>query len=203
MKYLKFVISALLLAMSISASATTLDFNAVSESYYMSSYSEAGYNFTPTDDMGSLSSSVPGTYWTGNGTGRLLTWTNSTSETSGFTLSNTSGSFFSLNSFDFGNGYVSGLNPVTSLTLTGVFGGGATITEIFSNTTSAWSYISLSSLWQNLESVSFLAHGAGNRAVWDNIVLNEVSTVPVPAAAWLFGSALLGFFGFSRRKAKS
>ena len=30
----------------------------------------------------------------------------------------------------------------------------------------------------------------------------NVSTVPVPAAAWLFGSALLGFFGFSRRKAK-
>lgn len=29
----------------------------------------------------------------------------------------------------------------------------------------------------------------------------KVSTVPVPAAAWLFGSALLGFFGFSRRKA--
>jgi len=26
------------------------------------------------------------------------------------------------------------------------------------------------------------------------------STVPVPAAAWLFGSALIGFFGFSRRK---
>jgi len=30
-----------------------------------------------------------------------------------------------------------------------------------------------------------------------------VSTVPVPAAAWLFGSALLGFFGFSRRKANA
>ena len=28
----------------------------------------------------------------------------------------------------------------------------------------------------------------------------NVSTVPVPAAAWLFGSALLGMFGFSRRK---
>ena len=27
-----------------------------------------------------------------------------------------------------------------------------------------------------------------------------VSTVPVPAAAWLFGSALLGFFGFKRRR---
>ena len=30
-----------------------------------------------------------------------------------------------------------------------------------------------------------------------------VSAVPVPAAAWLFGSALLGFFGFSRKKAKA
>ena len=30
----------------------------------------------------------------------------------------------------------------------------------------------------------------------------QPSTVPIPAAAWLFGSALLGFFGFSRRKAK-
>jgi len=33
----------------------------------------------------------------------------------------------------------------------------------------------------------------------DNVAFN-VSTVPVPAAAWLFGSALLGFFGYSRRK---
>ena len=32
-------------------------------------------------------------------------------------------------------------------------------------------------------------------------VENGISTVPVPAAAWLFGSALLGFFGFARRKA--
>lgn len=31
----------------------------------------------------------------------------------------------------------------------------------------------------------------------------NVSTVPLPAAAWLFGSALLGFFGFSRRKANT
>ena len=29
----------------------------------------------------------------------------------------------------------------------------------------------------------------------------SLNPVPVPAAAWLFGSALLGFFGFSRRKA--
>lgn len=33
--------------------------------------------------------------------------------------------------------------------------------------------------------------------------LVKPSVVPVPAAAWLFGSALLGFFGFSRRKANA
>jgi len=30
-----------------------------------------------------------------------------------------------------------------------------------------------------------------------------VNPIPVPAAAWLFGSALLGFFGFSRKKANA
>ena len=38
--------------------------------------------------------------------------------------------------------------------------------------------------------------------VSDNSGSWSVSPVPIPAAAWLFGSALLGFFGFSRRKAK-
>lgn len=40
-----------------------------------------------------------------------------------------------------------------------------------------------------------------NSDTYFNVMLSEApSTVPVPAAAWLFGSALLGFFGFSRRK---
>lgn len=36
--------------------------------------------------------------------------------------------------------------------------------------------------------------------IQDTDNLADISPVPVPAAAWLFGSALLGFFGFSRRK---
>lgn len=40
-------------------------------------------------------------------------------------------------------------------------------------------------------------------AIWvaDNLQINakELSPVPVPAAAWLFGSALLGFVGFRRK----
>lgn len=46
---------------------------------------------------------------------------------------------------------------------------------------------------------------AGDGVIFDNLVYNEtfISSVPVPAAAWLFGSALFGFLGFSRRKANA
>ena len=32
------------------------------------------------------------------------------------------------------------------------------------------------------------------------VVFAEVSAVPVPAAIWLFGTALIGFIGFSKRR---
>ncbi|CAG1022961.1 hypothetical protein MTYM_02099 [Methylococcales bacterium] len=35
----------------------------------------------------------------------------------------------------------------------------------------------------------------------DNVVLNAPATVPIPAAVWLFGSALTGLLAFGRRKA--
>ncbi len=34
----------------------------------------------------------------------------------------------------------------------------------------------------------------------DDLDLTKVSSVPVPAAVWLFGSALLGLIGFTKRK---
>jgi hypothetical protein len=43
--------------------------------------------------------------------------------------------------------------------------------------------------------------GCGVDAYFDNITITtDVSAVPVPAAAWLFGSALLGLGGLARRK---
>ena len=36
--------------------------------------------------------------------------------------------------------------------------------------------------------------------VFVNIDLETVSVVPVPAAIWLFGAALVGLLGFSKRK---
>jgi hypothetical protein len=59
--------------------------------------------------------------------------------------------------------------------------------------------ISLSS-WDGLEALTLSGfwddtQGAiSNVAIWGN-----VSPVPVPAAAWLFGTALIGFIGMSRR----
>jgi hypothetical protein len=42
---------------------------------------------------------------------------------------------------------------------------------------------------------------SGGSIWWDNADLTATpSAVPVPAAAWLFGSALLGLMGISRRK---
>ena len=42
----------------------------------------------------------------------------------------------------------------------------------------------------------------GNHFLVDDIVLNEMSAVPVPAAAWLFGSGLIGLVGISRRNTR-
>ena len=34
----------------------------------------------------------------------------------------------------------------------------------------------------------------------DNLTIGEVSTVPIPAALWLFGTAMIGLVGFGRRR---
>jgi hypothetical protein len=34
----------------------------------------------------------------------------------------------------------------------------------------------------------------------DNVTLSAINPVPVPAAAWLFGTALIGLVGFSKRR---
>jgi hypothetical protein len=42
--------------------------------------------------------------------------------------------------------------------------------------------------------------GTLSTTIRSTLTLSSVSPVPIPAAAWLFGSALLGFFGLARRK---
>jgi hypothetical protein len=59
--------------------------------------------------------------------------------------------------------------------------------------------------WGGLESseitkIQFVVTGVGNL---DSSIDNFTAVVPVPAAAWLFGSALLGLAGVKRRKAQA
>jgi len=50
-----------------------------------------------------------------------------------------------------------------------------------------------------IDNVFFYDEVLGTAAL-DNIRLNGISAVPVPAAVWLFGSGLLGLMGVARRK---
>jgi hypothetical protein len=40
----------------------------------------------------------------------------------------------------------------------------------------------------------------GHTAAFQGTLTPQVSQVPIPAAAWLFGSGLLGLVGIARRK---
>lgn len=51
-----------------------------------------------------------------------------------------------------------------------------------------------------LVSTYISATGPGSPGHWARLEANAVSAVPVPAAVWLMGSAIVGLFGFSRRK---
>jgi len=183
------------------AQALVIDFDSVTTNFWIDSVQDSGFDVDRTDDgLGTLAGGYQESYWKGNGTGRLLSWTNIGNE-SGFTLEDQAGSSFSLNSFDFASGYVDGRSPVNSVTITGTTVGGTTLSETVAGS-GDWATVSFSSLWQNLASVEFTALGGNNRTVWDNIVIDDVfANVSEPGTAAL---ALLGVFGLfaSRRQSK-
>jgi len=68
-----------------------------------------------------------------------------------------------------------------------------------------WSLTSFSFLADNISTtLEFLFETDDGTRTWhiDDVSVNSVSAVPVPAALFMFAPALLGFFGF-RRKAKA
>ncbi|MEP4889935.1 MAG: PEP-CTERM sorting domain-containing protein [Aliiglaciecola sp.] len=120
----------------------------------------------------------------------LLTWTNSGFE-SGFTLATDNGDLFSLESFQSGNGYLDDSFAVSSLTLNGLLSDGSSISESFSSL----GKINLSTMWDNLVSVEFIAYGENNRAYWDSIRYERfaapVVSVPEPSTLLIFTLSLL------------
>ena len=86
-----------------------------------------------------------------------------------------------------------------------LFAGGATSPDMDVVTTDGWSNFS----WTTTLTAGMLDIGLRNtRAAiysitYDNYSINAVSDVPpvpVPAAIWLFGTALIGLVGFSKRR---
>lgn len=192
--------AALLCSGAVNASVITFD--SVGTQFWIDSHSEDGFTFARNNDgMATLAAGYDENYWRGNGTGRLLSWSNQ-GGTSGFTMSNDAGDLFSLTGFDFGNGYVSGSSAVASVTLTGTYAGGATITETITNAVNGWTTVALGNSWSGLLSVDFVANGSNNRAVWDNLLVNEVADVPAPASLAVLGLGLFAL-GLVRKKSKA
>ena len=74
-------------------------------------------------------------------------------------------------------------------------------TEYAPNTSGAWSFFFSDGSQRNYVSKTYGFYAWAVHA-GDVGVAATVSTVPVPAAAWLFGSGLLGLLGIARRKKK-
>ena len=121
-------------------------------------------------------------------------------------LERADGGEFSLYKFDFG-GYVdsTGIAKESDFTVYGFFeDGSSSIWRDFSpdgDEGFETMYLGVEGEgWHGLSAVMFEHWGAGSDQgsfALDNI---KVSTVPVPAAVWLFGSGLLGLAGVARRK---
>jgi hypothetical protein len=105
-------------------------------------------------------------------------------------MASANGAAFSLYSFE---GWVFGDD--VDIQVTGFLEAGGTVTETFQfeGVLDVFQHYDVN--WSGLTSVKFDNLGP-NPTILDNLVVSEV---PIPAAAWLFGSALAGL-GWMRRK---
>jgi hypothetical protein len=193
MTTLRFLLSTILFLLSglASASTYTIDFESAPTGSSVS-FNTQGFTFQQNTAGIGIVDAVNG-FPSGNSFFFCMDCENPT----GFSMERTDGSLFSLLAFDFGF-YQQDPMP---LAVTGTFADNSQVSTSFNNVTGLFDTLALGSGWDNLASVSFAVDTTNNYPfnvpAFDNIV---VSAVPVPAAAWLFGSALAGL-GWFRRKA--
>jgi hypothetical protein len=175
----------LLLFVSTNALATTIDFEAQTR----------GNILAPAFTVGEFQVSFVGDFqvYDGNSSwaiaglpGNELSWNQNAGNIG---LARADGAAFSLDAVDFGS-WGSG----NDLAVVGYLAAGGTL-QFDMVSGGELSTVNFSQAWAGLTSVEFIAVGAPG--VLDNIVVNAV---PVPAAVWLFGSALAGLGWFRRRK---
>jgi len=167
---------ALLLGTPAWADIITVDFEEL-EAGYPTSFVSKGVNFTSDFGFGAQVGG-PGSEFGSYVLGLVADAENS--------LSMASGVSFDLISWDVRIGIV-------DMTVTGFLESGGTVSTTISSTSGALETYNFSSAWTGLTSVQFTV---GDFDVLDNVV---ISAVPLPAAVWLFGSALAGL-GWIRRK---
>ena len=180
-----------LVLLSFNAHAVTIDFQSLEhidalEAFHGTSYSEDGFTITATSlySFGTQHPSYRGSTTLRNGNQGTST-----------TLAATGGGAFNLTSIDLGE-VDTGMATVN---FTGYLSGGGTVTQSFTLDGNF-------STGSGLETFTFNGFKNITSVVWDTespfhqFDDIEVEPVPLPAAAWLFLSGLLGLAGLSRKR---
>lgn len=195
---MRIIFSVVLLMLGSVAQAVTIDFDSTAPTYFgLSTYQEDGFTLTSNVPDGTLIDQNDVVranlgIFSGGTTSQSMVWgENGTIST--ISITNDAATPFYLLALD-----ASSMgNPSGQLTLTGTLSGGGTVQQVL-NLNSALTTYNITGL-NNLSELDISFDGSTSFAPFDldNV---QMSLVPVPAAVWLFGSALVGLAGWSRRR---
>lgn len=192
-------LAALVMVGPAQADIITIDFDDTLPTYFnLPTYQEDGFTLTSDtpdstliDDNNTVRQSIG--IFSGGTDSQSMFW-GANGQVSTLGLSSDLGLTFDVLSLDASSLY----NSAGVLNLSGTLAGGGTVTEDI-NLTGAITTYNLSNMI-GLTDLSISFDGTVYDAPYDldNI---SISAIPIPAAVWLFGSALVGLFGWSRRRA--